>query len=80
MYIVYNRIFGAFPAKNSVCTPYIHGSGQPYSFICHHAPGWEADRFNVHVTGVSWEQMLEGGAMLALLLIAVAVLLLWPAD
>jgi hypothetical protein len=27
--------FGDFPAKNTVCTPYIYGSGQPYSYsIC----------------------------------------------
>ena len=30
IYPVYDRIFGDFPAKNTVCTPYIHGSGQPY--------------------------------------------------
>jgi hypothetical protein len=28
---VYNRIFGDFPAKNTAHTPYIYGSGQPYS-------------------------------------------------
>ena len=26
---VYDRIFGDFPAKNTVYTPYIYGSGQP---------------------------------------------------
>ena len=26
---VYDRIFGDFPAKNTVHTPYIYGSGQP---------------------------------------------------
>jgi len=30
MYIVYDRIFDDFPAKNTVYTPYIYGSGQPY--------------------------------------------------
>jgi len=23
-----HRIFGGFPAKNTVCTPYVYGSGQ----------------------------------------------------
>jgi hypothetical protein len=35
-YTVYDRIFGDFPAKNTVRTPYIHGSGQPYQ-CTHHA-------------------------------------------
>jgi hypothetical protein len=26
---IYDRIFGDFPAKNTVYTPYIYGSGQP---------------------------------------------------
>jgi hypothetical protein len=26
---VYDRIFGNFPAENTVFTPYMHGSGQP---------------------------------------------------
>jgi hypothetical protein len=30
IHTVYDRIFGDFPATNSVCTPYIYGSGQPY--------------------------------------------------
>ena len=30
IYTVYDRIFGDFPAKNTVYTPYIYGSGQPY--------------------------------------------------
>ena len=30
MHTVYDRKFGDFPAKNTVCTPYIYGSGQPY--------------------------------------------------
>jgi len=30
-YTVYDRIFGEFPAKNTVYTPYIYGSGQPYA-------------------------------------------------
>jgi len=29
IYTVYDRIFGDFPAKNTVYTPYIYGSGQP---------------------------------------------------
>jgi hypothetical protein len=28
---IYDRIFGDFPAKITVYTPYIYGSGQPYS-------------------------------------------------
>jgi hypothetical protein len=28
---VYDRIFGDFPAKNTVYTPYAYGSGQPYA-------------------------------------------------
>ena len=32
MYIIYDRIFDDFPAKNTVYTPYIYGSGQPYTF------------------------------------------------
>ena len=31
IYTVYDRIFGDFPAKDSVYAPYIYGSGQPYS-------------------------------------------------
>ena len=33
MYVVctvYDRIFGDFPAKNTVYTPYLYGSGKPY--------------------------------------------------
>jgi len=29
IYAVYDRIYGDFPAKNTVYTPYIYGSGQP---------------------------------------------------
>ena len=29
IYTVYDRTFGDFPAKNTVCKPYIYGSGQP---------------------------------------------------
>ena len=29
MYTVFDRIFGDFPAKTTVYTPYMHGSGQP---------------------------------------------------
>ena len=32
VHIVHGRIFGCFPAKNYVCTLYIIGSGQPYTF------------------------------------------------
>ena len=30
---VYDRIVGDFPAKNTVYTPYIYGSGQPYIYL-----------------------------------------------
>jgi hypothetical protein len=36
VYTVYDRIFGDFPAKNTVHTPYIHGSGQPYVYSMLH--------------------------------------------
>jgi hypothetical protein len=26
---VYDCVFGHFPAKNTVCTPYMHGTNQP---------------------------------------------------
>jgi len=29
---VYDRIFGDFPAKNTVYTPFIYGSSQPYMY------------------------------------------------
>ena len=32
IYTVYDRIFGDFPAKNTVYTPYIYGSGQLYIY------------------------------------------------
>jgi hypothetical protein len=32
IYTVYDHIFGDFPAKNTVYTPYIYGSGQPYVY------------------------------------------------
>ena len=32
IYTVYDRIFGDFPAKNTVYTPYIYGSVQPYMY------------------------------------------------
>ena len=32
IYTVYDRIFDDFPAKNTVYTPYIYGSGQPYIY------------------------------------------------
>ena len=30
IYVYLHRIFGEFQTKNTVCTPYIYGSGQPY--------------------------------------------------
>jgi hypothetical protein len=30
IYTVYDRIFGDVPANNTVYTPYVYGSGQPY--------------------------------------------------
>ena len=33
IYTVYDCIFGGFPAKNTVYTPYIYGFGQPYIYI-----------------------------------------------
>jgi hypothetical protein len=32
MVSVYDRIFGDFPAKDAVYTPYIYGPGQPYKY------------------------------------------------
>jgi len=32
LYTVYDRVFGYFPAKNTVYSPYLYGSGQPYIF------------------------------------------------
>ena len=32
IYTVYDRIFGGFPAKNTVHKPYKYGSGQPYTY------------------------------------------------
>ena len=37
MYAVYDRTFGDFLAKNTVCTPFIYGSGQPYKHFKTHA-------------------------------------------
>ena len=34
--IYIHRIFGDFPAKNTVYTPYIYGSGQPYTCTLAH--------------------------------------------
>jgi hypothetical protein len=33
IYTVFNRIFGDFPARNTVYALYIYGSGQPYTFM-----------------------------------------------
>ena len=33
IYNVYDRILDDFPAKNTVYTPYIYGSGQPYNIF-----------------------------------------------
>jgi hypothetical protein len=35
IYTVYDRIFGYFPATNTVYTPYMYGSGQPYGCGCY---------------------------------------------
>ena len=35
---VYDRVISDFPAKNTVYTPYIHGSGQPYLRARHGGP------------------------------------------
>ena len=32
IYVYLHRIFGDFQAKITVCTPYIYGSGQPYTY------------------------------------------------
>ena len=34
IYTVYDRIFGDFPANNTVCKPYMYGFGQPYTCTC----------------------------------------------
>jgi len=31
IYTVYDPIFGVFPAKSTVYTPCVYGSGQPYT-------------------------------------------------
>jgi hypothetical protein len=33
VYTVYDRKFGDFPAKNTVYTPYIYNSDQPYTYM-----------------------------------------------
>jgi hypothetical protein len=33
IFSVYDRICGDFPAQNSVYTPYMYGSGEPYLYI-----------------------------------------------
>ena len=40
IFTVHDRMFGGFPAKNTVYTPYIYGSGQPYtsSLVGRHVP------------------------------------------
>jgi len=38
IYVYIHRIFGDFQAKNTVCTPYMHGSGQPYKPV--YVPIW----------------------------------------
>ena len=45
-YTVYDRIFGEFPAKNTVYTPYIYGSGQPYA--------WCTVQMSLTIRMVSW--------------------------
>ena len=32
IYTVHDRMYGDFPAKNTVYTPYIYGYGQPYIY------------------------------------------------
>ena len=38
LHTVYDRIFGDFPANNTVHTPYIYGSGQIYMCAMCHVP------------------------------------------
>ena len=38
---MHDRIFGDFPAKNTVYTPYIYGPGQPYIYG-EYTPFWPA--------------------------------------
>jgi hypothetical protein len=33
IYTVYDRVFGDFPARNTIYTPYMYGSGQPYKYV-----------------------------------------------
>jgi len=33
IYTVHDRIFGDFPAKNTLYTLYVYGSGQPYKCV-----------------------------------------------
>jgi len=51
--IVYDRIFGDFPAKNTVYTPYVYGSGQPYNF-------WRKEISGVGVVAVLQFQATPG--------------------
>ena len=48
--IYIRSIFGDFQAKNTVCTPYIYGSGQPYlhCYITVHIP--TSKRLHGHIT------------------------------
>ena len=40
IYAVYDRMFGDFPAKKSVYTPYMYGSGRPQSYtVCVYSLG-----------------------------------------
>jgi len=54
IYNVYDRIFGEFPAKNTVYTPYIYGSGQPYLYSKQLVP----TAFRLHATSAQWLQAL----------------------
>ena len=35
-YTVSDRVFSDYPAKNTVYTPYVYGSGQPYAYLTIH--------------------------------------------
>jgi len=49
IHTVYDRIFGDFPAKNTVCKPYIFGSGQPYTYAVLKVLGLNPGQSLVHL-------------------------------
>ena len=53
MYPVYDRTYGDFPAKNTVCTPFIRrnvwGSGQSYSYDAVCTCRWSALQLPAYV-------------------------------